>query len=83
MGMLDAADYERVISLTRRAGLPASPPADIAPPDLLGAMRLDKKNRGGRTRLVLLRAIGDAFLCDDYPDREFQQVLESGRTGSA
>jgi len=82
MGILDAADHERVISLTRRAGLAVSPPADIDPADLARAMQVDKKNRGGRIRLVLLRAIGDAFVCDDYPDREFRQVLKSGRSGS-
>ena len=79
MNMLSAADYERVVSIINRAGLAQCPPPELNPQDLATAMKVDKKNRGGRIRLVLMRAIGDAFVCDDYPDDEFQAVLKCGR----
>ncbi len=78
MGMLDAADYDRVVAVVQRAGLPDSPPAELDPNDLSAAMAVDKKSRAGRIRLVLMRAIGDAFLCEDYPADKFRQILESG-----
>ncbi|TDJ67340.1 MAG: 3-dehydroquinate synthase [Proteobacteria bacterium] len=80
MGLINTADHERVVALMRRVGLPDSPPIDADPKELTSAMRRDKKNRAGTIRLVLIRAIGDAFICDDYPSDEFQRVLE-GRPG--
>jgi 3-dehydroquinate synthase len=38
-------------------------------------MRIDKKVLGGRVRLVLLRAIGDAFLTADYPPAALTRTL--------
>lgn len=83
MGLLNPADHERVVSLVRRSGLPHTPPAGLDRDALAAAMRVDKKNRGGRIRLVLMRAIGDSFVCDDYPDDHFQRVLRGGESGSA
>lgn len=75
MGTLEADEYRRITALIRRAGLPVDPPPGIDGDALHQAMRVDKKNRDGRIRLVLLRGIGDAFLCDDYPDAEFRRVV--------
>jgi 3-dehydroquinate synthase len=38
-------------------------------------MRIDKKVVGGRLRLVLLRAIGTAFLTADYPEAALARTL--------
>jgi 3-dehydroquinate synthase len=74
-GNLAAADVERVRVLLERAGLPieakAIPSANIA-----AHMRIDKKVRAGRTRFVLLRRIGDAFVTGDYPDGALKRTLE-------
>ncbi len=79
MNMLSNADHQRVLSIISRAGLPQLPPPEVNPKELMAAMKIDKKNRDGQIRLVLMRAIGDAFVCDNYPDDELQTVLESGR----
>ena len=79
MGLISPADYKRVVALITRAGLPRIPPSEINPEDLAAAMQVDKKNRDGRIRLVLLQAIGNAFICDDYSNDTFQSVLNSGR----
>ena len=81
MGLLSRSDYDRVVSINKLVGLPTLLPRDLDPKTLTAAMQVDKKNRGGRIRLILMRAIGDAFICDDYPDDEFRTVLESGRAG--
>ncbi|MFT4562748.1 MAG: 3-dehydroquinate synthase [Gammaproteobacteria bacterium] len=81
MGLMQADDHARVVSLINRAGLPVAPPTSVEPTSLEDAMKVDKKNRDGRIRLVLLRSIGDAFVCDDYPPAEFQNVLRDGGHG--
>lgn len=79
MGLLSTGDYERIVSIIIRAGLARVPPSGLNPQDLAAAMQVDKKNRSGRIRLILMRAIGDAFICDDYPDEDFQSVLRCAR----
>ncbi len=79
IGLLNRTDYDRIVSINNRVGLAIAPPQEVEPKHLAAAMQVDKKNRGGRIRLILMRAIGDAFICDDYPDDEFQAVLKSGR----
>jgi 3-dehydroquinate synthase len=73
-GYLSAADAARVRQLVERAGLPAHA-ASVDPQALLEHMRIDKKVKRGRIRLVLLRAIGTAFITDDYPDGALQSTL--------
>ncbi|HCU90610.1 MAG TPA: 3-dehydroquinate synthase [Gammaproteobacteria bacterium] len=79
MNLLSIVDYERILSLIGRAELAPRLPSELKPEDLVNAMYKDKKNRGRRIRLVLLRGIGHAFVCDDYPDSEFQAVLTCDR----
>jgi 3-dehydroquinate synthase len=81
MGLLDVGEYHRITNLVRRAGLPVAPPPDVNGDALHQAMRVDKKNRDGLIRLVLLRSIGEAFLTDDYPAAEFQRVVRSSGSG--
>jgi 3-dehydroquinate synthase len=67
LGMLTPADAESVRAAVDAAGLPsrvAQLPSDDA---ILAAMAHDKKVAGGRLRLVLLRAIGNACVIDDPP----------------
>jgi 3-dehydroquinate synthase len=47
----------------------------VNPQALLEHMRIDKKVQAGRIRLVLLRAIGTAFITDDYPQGALQSTL--------
>lgn len=76
LGTLALADPERVAALLGRAGLPLEPPPEIEPAALLERMRLDKKNRAGALRLVLLDALGAARVRDDVGDAEILAVLE-------
>jgi 3-dehydroquinate synthase len=77
MGLMRPDDHARIVSLISRAGLPIVPPENVDPRSLEDAMKIDKKNRDGRIRLVLLRSIGNAFVCDDYPTTDFQNVLRN------
>lgn len=81
LGRITRADRDRVVALIASAGLPTAPP-NLDPRDLLDAMMLDKKNKDGRIRLVLMTKIGQAELCDDYPTQALHLTLaETPGTG--
>ena len=67
MGHLSKTDVARVRELLQRAGLPVAGPA-LAPERLIALMALDKKAAKGRTRFVVLEAIGRAALHADVDD---------------
>jgi 3-dehydroquinate synthase len=73
-GLLPASEAERVQRLVERAGLPTRV-ASVPPGAVLDHMRIDKKALGGRLRLVLLRAIGEAFVTADYPAAALTSTL--------
>ncbi len=74
-GLLAEALQARVVRLVARAGLPTAPPADADPGALLEAMRIDKKNKDGRIRLVLLDRDARAFLTDAYREAQLRETL--------
>ncbi len=80
MGHIAPTSRDRIVRLIARAGLPTAAPEAASPNALLDAMSVDKKNRGGRIRLVLLDAIGHASLREDYPVAALHKVLQPGVT---
>jgi len=73
-GLLEPSEAERVRRLLELAGLPTHVPS-VTPPQMLEHMRSDKKVLGGRVRLVLLRAVGEAFVTADYPAAALEETL--------
>jgi 3-dehydroquinate synthase len=67
MGHLRKNEVSRVRALLKRAGLPVAGPA-LAPERLLELMAVDKKAAKGRTRFVVLEAMGRAALRADIDD---------------
>jgi 3-dehydroquinate synthase len=76
MGLLTAADVQRVARLLHAAGLPDQAPSCGAA-RALEFMRIDKKVQAGRVRLVLLKQLGAAYLTGDYPDATLDETLVS------
>jgi 3-dehydroquinate synthase len=74
MGHLRKIDVERVRELVKRAGLPVVGPA-LAPERLLELMALDKKAAQGKTRFVVLEAIGRARLAADIDDAQVRRAV--------
>jgi len=71
---LNAAEVERVARLMSRAGLPTEPP-DLGEARYLELMGHDKKVEDGKLRLVLLKALGKAFVTSDFRPGDLRQVL--------
>lgn len=74
-GMISLADHERATSLVRRAGLPVHAPEGMSPEDFMSRMAVDKKNIDGTLRLVLMRALGDAFVTGDASEQNLRNTL--------
>ena len=73
-GVTPAPDVSRIVALVRRLG-PLPPWPQAAPSRLLGAMRSDKKVRGGQLRFVLSPAIGRAASYDHISTDVVRRVL--------
>jgi 3-dehydroquinate synthase len=75
LGWLPVVDAARVKALVARAGLPTRPPSGLSPQRFLELMGRDKKVKGGRLRLVLLRAIGEAVVTADFDPAALDATL--------
>jgi len=75
LGDLDSVDMGRLKLLISAAGLPTKSPA-LSSTVLADAMKLDKKVTAGKLRFILLCALGDAFVTDDFDHDRLMQVLE-------
>lgn len=74
MGLLDAAEVERLESLLKRAGLPTLAPA-LGYERYLELMGHDKKVENGRLRLILLKGLGTAITTSDFSADDLRTVL--------
>ncbi len=74
MGLMSAAQVERVRALYQRAGLPDTAP-DLGVGEYMQHMGLDKKVESGRIRFVLLRGIGEALVTADVPQGDLMAAL--------
>lgn len=77
MGLVSNEDTARCRSLLQRAGLPVQAPAEISAQQFVSLMAVDKKNIGGRIRLVLMRGIGQSFISDEVSREDLQQAIEA------
>lgn len=76
-GRIDEEVRQRGVALLQQAGLPVIPPKDISVEQYLEAMSIDKKAVDGQIKLVLLNAIGEAFVSADYNQDKLLQTLNA------
>jgi 3-dehydroquinate synthase len=72
---LSQADVERIEALLQRAGLPTRAPGEMDEARFMELMAVDKKVIDGGLRLVLLKTIGEAVICDDFEPRLLSETL--------
>ncbi len=75
-GLVSSQDVARLQRLLERTGLPTRIDG-VGPAAALDHMRIDKKVKGGRIRLVLLRSIGDSFVTADYSEPALLRTLDA------
>ena len=77
LGEIERAEADRLEALLSGLGLPTAPPDDVDAATLVGHMHLDKKNRAGRIRLILLDALGSARVREDVETEQLLEFLQS------
>ena len=75
LGLVDAADGERLRALLERFGLPTTLPPNLDPAGLVARMRLDKKAQGSGLRFVLWDGAGKARVVADVAEARVLDVL--------
>ncbi len=77
LGWLGADELARVRAITAQARLPLRTPPALDADGFLQWMAVDKKVQDGRLRLVLLKAIGDSVITDDYDPGALRATLDA------
>jgi 3-dehydroquinate synthase len=75
LGWLSGTELQRTLDLIRLADLPTTPPA-LGSERFLELMAVDKKVLDGGLRLVLLRAIGEALVTDQFDHAQLRAILD-------
>lgn len=65
-GWIDEPTVQRIDRLMLAARLPIRAPAELTAERFLEIMAVDKKVKQGKINLILLRALGQAFISNDY-----------------
>ena len=74
---LSQADVDRIEALLQRAGLPTRAPEEMNEARFMNLMAVDKKVIDGNLRLVLLKAIGEAIISNDFDPGLLYETLTS------
>lgn len=77
-GLIDKADYQFLVDLLQAFDLPTVAPS-IAVETWLDLMGHDKKVKAGKIRLVLLQALGQAIVTDDFNKASLYAVLSGDK----
>jgi 3-dehydroquinate synthase len=78
LGWISVADATRCRALVERAQLPALPPSDMTEQQFMALMAVDKKVLDGTLRLVLLKAIGEAVVSNDFEAQALSDTFAAG-----
>jgi 3-dehydroquinate synthase len=78
-GRCPAGTRQRLESLLTSLQLPVTMPDDVSGTNMLECMQLDKKNLGGRLRLVLLSETGKAHIDDGCDEVTIRQAISQCR----
>lgn len=76
LGIFDRALADKAEALLKAVGLPVAIPSGYAASDIVEAMKGDKKNEGGRIRLVLPEAIGRVRITSEVSEGSLLEFLK-------
>lgn len=75
MNLLEASELRRIEKILTDFDLPLIAPEDMGFEQFIKHMRRDKKNIGGKLRLIIPNAIGTSVMRDDIHEDMLQQIL--------
>ncbi|MDR9825458.1 3-dehydroquinate synthase [Vibrio sp. FNV 38] len=75
-GLIESADFERIVSLFKRSNLPVQTPDSMTFEHFMTHMMRDKKVLAGQLRLVLPTSIGTADVVKGVPESVLEQAIE-------
>ena len=79
LGWISRADVERVQNILAAARLPVRAPGEMSVDQFEQLMAVDKKVKAGKLNLVLLRALGDAIISDQFDAQKLKETLNNCR----
>jgi 3-dehydroquinate synthase len=75
MNLLEASELRRIENLLTDFNLPLLAPENMGFNEFIKHMRRDKKNLGGKLRLIIPIAMGQSVMRDDISEDMLQQIL--------
>jgi 3-dehydroquinate synthase len=78
-GWITEKDVQRVEDLIDKAMLPTRAPHSIDFDKFMDLMSVDKKVRAGKINFVLYKALGNAFVTDDFDMNNLKKTIEAHR----
>ncbi len=72
-------ERERVLQALRAFSLPTQLPSDLTTPDLVDALKRDKKFEGGAIRFVLTEKLGTAYVSKEVTEADLREAIEELR----
>lgn len=79
MGWIDEQALHRTEDLIDRAALPTRAPAYMDYEHFMERMAVDKKVRAGKINFILLKAIGDSVVTNEFDDKQLRETIEAHR----
>jgi len=75
-GWITETEVNSIRTLLAKAKLPTDPPSEITAEKFKQLMSIDKKVQDGVLHLVLMKSLGESFICSDFDQQALQHVLE-------
>ncbi len=79
MGWIDKPTLHRTQDIIERAGLPIRAPSYMDFDHFMERMSVDKKVRDGKINFILLKAIGDAVVTNEFNEIHLRETIEAHR----
>ncbi len=76
LGFIGKSDVQRVVDILRRAKLTVVAP-ELGAERYFDLMGHDKKVEGGKIKFILLKKLGEAFICNQYDTAALHSVLST------
>ena len=74
-GWINESDIAGMRKLLEKANLPTNPPAEINAERFNDLMSIDKKVQDGVLHLILMKAMGESFITNDFDKQALMKVL--------